>query len=80
MGMSLDDLKEELRKGWIISHFLEKAVIKGNPQNGEVIFVHWFSKAKANAKIEIYEKFEPVNTQKASCCRTGYGGRDCSAS
>ena len=29
MGGSIEDLKEELRKGWIISQFIEKAVLKG---------------------------------------------------
>lgn len=30
MGMSLDDLKEELRKEWIISNFLERVIFKGD--------------------------------------------------
>src|SRR4030043_794620 len=35
MGGNIEDFKEELRKGWIISQFLEKAVLKGEQQNGE---------------------------------------------
>lgn len=74
MGLSIEDLKEELRKGWAISQFLEKAVLKGAQQNGEVVFAQWFIKAKAKAKIETYEKLEPVLTARASCCRSGCGG------
>ncbi len=74
MGISIDDLKEELRKGWIISNFLEKSVFKGDSQKNELIFAQWFARAKTNAKIETYEKFEPIYTPKASCCKTGCGG------
>lgn len=74
MGVSIEDLKEELRKGWVISQFLEKAVLKGDQQNGEVVFAQWFTKAKQKAKIETYEKIEPAYTAKASCCKSGCGG------
>ncbi len=74
MGISMDDLKEELRKGWIISNFLEKSVFKGDSQKNELIFAQWFASAKTNAKIKTYEKFEPIYTPKASCCKTGCGG------
>ena len=74
MGVSIEELKEELRKGWIISQFLEKRVLKGDRQNSEVVFAQWFTQAKAKAKIETYEKLEPVYAAKASCCKTGCGG------
>jgi len=74
MGMSIEDLREDLRKGYVISQFLEKAVLKSDQQNGEAVFAQWFAKAKANAKIETYEKLEPVLTARASCCRSGCGG------
>jgi len=74
MGGSIEDLKEELRKGWVISQFLEKAVLQGDQQNGELVFAQWFTKTKAKARIETYEKLEPVSTTKASCCRSGCGG------
>ena len=74
MGGNIEDLKEELRKGWVISQFLEKAVLKGDRQNGEVVFAQWLTKAKANAKIETYEKLEPISPAKASCCTSGCGG------
>jgi len=74
MGVSIEDLEEDLRKGRVISQFLEKAVLKGNQQNGEVLLAEWFRKAKAKAKIEAYEKLEPVLAAKASCCRSGTGG------
>ena len=70
----LEDLKEELRRRWIISQFIEKAVLKGDQVNGEVLFGQWLVKTKAKAQIETYEKLEPVYTAKASCCRSGCGG------
>ncbi len=74
MGGSIEDLKEELRKGWIISEFVEKAVLKGDREKGDLLFAQWFIKTKAKARIETYEKLEPVTTAKASCCRSGCGG------
>jgi SurA-like N-terminal domain len=72
MGASIEDLKEEFRKGWIMSQFVEEGVLKGNQQNGELLFAQWFTEAKAKAKIETYEKLEPVLT--GSCCKSGLGG------
>ena len=74
MGGGIEGLKEEIQKGWIISQFLERVVLKGDQQNGELLFAQWFTKAKAKAKIETYEKFEPVLTAKTSCCKSGCGG------
>jgi len=74
MSVSIEDLKEDLRKGWVISQFLEKAVLKGDQQNSEALFGEWLTKAKTKAKIETYEKLEPVLAAKASCCRSGCGG------
>jgi hypothetical protein len=70
----LEDLKEELRRRWIISQFIEKALLKGDEANGELMFGQWLTKRKAKAQIETYEKLEPVYTAKASCCRSGCGG------
>ncbi len=74
MGGGIEDLKEELRKGWIISQFLEKAVLKGDQQNAELLFAQWFTKTKSKARIETYEKLQPISTARASCCRSGCGG------
>jgi D-Tyr-tRNAtyr deacylase len=74
MGLNIEELKKELRKGMMISQFLEKAVLKGNQQNGELIIAQWLTKAKTNAKIETYEKLQPVSTAKPSCCASGCGG------
>jgi SurA-like N-terminal domain len=74
MGGSIEGLKEELRKGWIISEFVEKALLKDDQQNGQFLFAQWFTKTKAKARIETYEKLEPVTTAKASCCKSGCGG------
>ncbi len=78
MGLPVEDLKEDLRKGWVMSQFLEKTVLKDGQQNGQALLAEWFRKAKAKAKIETYEKLEPVLTPKASCCSSGCrgGGRD----
>ncbi len=73
MGVNIEDLKEDLRKGWVISQFLQKAVLKGDQQNNEALLGEWFRIAKAKAKIETYEKLEPVSTAKASCCGSGGG-------
>ena len=72
-GSNIEDLKTEIGNEWVISQFVEKAVLKGIQINGEQVFGQWLAKAKANAKIETYEKLEPVSTAKASCCGTGGG-------
>jgi len=74
IGGSIEDFREELRMGWMISQFIEKAVVKGDQTNGESLFGQWLVKTKANARIETYEKIEPAYTAKASCCRSGCGG------
>jgi hypothetical protein len=64
----------ELQKEWIISQFVQKTVLKDNLRNPDQIFGQWLTQAKAKAKIETYEKLEPLTTAKASCCRSGCGG------
>lgn len=73
-GGSIEDLKEELRREWTISQFIEKAVLKGDQTNAEQLFGQWLAQTKAKAKIETYEKLKPVLTAKASCCTNGCGG------
>ncbi len=74
-GGSIDDFKQELRRGWLISQFVEKAVLKGDQANGNQLFGQWLAQVKAKSKIETYEKLEPVSTAKASsCCGSGGGG------
>ncbi len=74
IGGSIEDLKEELRREWIISQFIEKTVLNGDQTNAEQIFGQWLAQTKAKAKIETYEKLKPVYAAKASCCRSGCGG------
>jgi predicted nucleic acid-binding Zn ribbon protein len=74
IGGRIEDLKAELGKEWVISEFVEKAVLKGAQQNGNLVFGQWLAKAKAAARIETYEKLEPVSTAKAACCTSGCGG------
>jgi predicted nucleic acid-binding Zn ribbon protein len=73
-GGEIENLKSELRKEWTISQFIEKAVLKGDRTNGEQLFTQWLAQTRAKAKIETYEKLEPVSTAKASCCKSGCGG------
>ena len=73
-GGSIEDFKADLRKGWMISQFVEKVVLKGNQANGDQLFGQWFTQVKAKSKIETYEKLEPVSTAKASCCSSSGGG------
>jgi hypothetical protein len=73
-GGKIEDLKAELEKEWVISEFVEKAVLKGDLQNGNFVFGQWLAKAKAAARIETYEKLEAVSTAKAACCTSGCGG------
>ena len=73
-GRTIEDLRAELRTGWVISQFVEKVVLKGDQANGNQIFGQWLTNVKAKAKIETYEKLEPVSTAKASCCGSGGGG------
>ena len=73
-GGSMEDLKEELRREWVISQFIEKGLLKGNPQNGESVFHEWLTKAKAKAQVKTYEKPGPQIAAKASCCKSGCGG------
>jgi len=74
IGGSLEDLKEKLRNEWSISQFVQKTILKEDQGNPNLLFGQWLSKAKANAKIETYEKLQPIITAKASCCRSGCGG------
>ena len=74
IGGKIEDLKAELGKEWVISEFVEKAVLKGAQQNGNLVFGQWLAKAKAAARIETYEKLEAVSTAKAACCTSGCGG------
>jgi hypothetical protein len=77
-GGSIDDLRAELRTGWVVSQFVEKVVLKGNQTNGNQVFSQWLTQVKAKSKIETYEKLEPVSTAKASCC--GSSGSGCGGS
>jgi len=74
IGRSLNDLKEELRTELTLSKFIQKTVLEEDQGNPDQIFGLWFSKVKANAKIETFEEFGPLITKKASCCTSGCGG------
>jgi len=73
IGRSLEDLKEDIQTELTISKFLQKTVLKEGQRNPDQIFGQWLSKVKANANIEIFEKFGAPVTGKASCCTSGCG-------
>ncbi len=73
-GGGIEDFKADLRKGWVISQFMEKAVLKGNQADRNQLLSDWFANAKAKSKIETYLKLEPVLTASASCCGVSGGG------
>ncbi len=73
-GGTIEDFRADLRKGWMISQFVEKVVLNGNQPNGDQLFSQWLTQVKAKSKIETYEKLEPVSTAIASCCSSGCGG------
>jgi len=74
IGGKIQDVKAELGKEWVISEFVEKAVLKGEERNADFVFGQWFAKIRAAARIETYEKFESGSTAKAACCTSGCGG------
>ncbi|MGB9627576.1 MAG: hypothetical protein ACPL6D_02845, partial [Thermodesulfobacteriota bacterium] len=74
MDLTIEEVKENLQKVWIINQFIEKSILKGDQKNGEATFINWLSNIKAKANIETYEKFVPAYTGKAPCCSTGCGG------
>ncbi len=71
LGVDLPEFKEELRKDWVISQFVEKAVLKGSQDNRERLFQNWFSEAKGRARIETYKKFDIPPPIQAACCPGG---------
>jgi hypothetical protein len=73
-GGSIEDFKADLRKGWIISQFVEKVVLKGNQANEPQLYSKWLTQVKAKSKIETYETRQTVPVAKASCCSSGGGG------
>jgi hypothetical protein len=71
LGVTIPGFKEELKKDWVISQFIEKAVLKGNQDNREWLFQNWLSETKVRARIETYEKFDAPPPIQAACCPGG---------
>jgi len=71
LGIEIAEFKEELKRDWYISQFVEKAVLKGNLDNREQLFQEWLVAAKSRAKIETYEKFDVPPPIQAVCCPGG---------
>lgn len=71
LGIGLSEFKEELRKDWIISHFIETVILKDPQENQERSFQDWFSALKGRSKIEIYQKFDTPPPAQAACCPGG---------
>jgi len=73
MGINLQDVKAQIREEWIISQFIEKAVLKDASGNRDLFLQQWLQNLRQNANVEIFKKFEVVSTANASCCGTGGG-------
>jgi len=71
LGVGLLEFKEELKKDWLISQFVEKAVLKGSQDNREQIFQEWLAAVKSRGKIETYEKFDAPPPIQSVCCKGG---------
>jgi len=71
LGVEIPEFKEELRKDWVISQFVEKAVLKDSQNNREQLFQEWLTAAKSRAKIETYEKFDAPPPIQSVCCKGG---------
>ncbi len=73
-GGTIDNLKAELGKEWVISQFVEKKVLNGNQANGKILLTQWLDNAKARAKIETYEQWTSAPPARASGCTSGCAG------
>ncbi|MBS3917924.1 MAG: SurA N-terminal domain-containing protein [Deltaproteobacteria bacterium] len=71
LGVGLLEFKEELKKDWLISQFVEKAVLKGSQDNREQLFQEWLTAAKSRGKVETYEKFDAPPPIQSVCCKGG---------
>lgn len=71
LGVDINEFKEELKRDFFISQFVEKAILKGNQDNQEQLFQGWLSAAKSRARIETYEKFDVPPPIQAVCCPGG---------
>lgn len=73
LGVKLEDLKSEISDQWAISQFIEKEVLKDNPEDRDTFLQAWLSNAMRQAKVEKFEKPKLLSTAKASCCAPGGG-------
>ncbi|MBM4348359.1 MAG: hypothetical protein FJ106_00435 [Deltaproteobacteria bacterium] len=71
LGIEIAEFKEELKRDWYISQFVEKAVFKGNLDNREQLLQEWILTAKSRAKIETYAKFDAPPPIQSVCCKGG---------
>lgn len=73
IGVKIEELKLELSDRWAVSQYIEKEVLKDNPQNREIFLQEWLAGAVQKASVEKFEKPKPFSTAKASCCAPGGG-------
>ncbi len=71
VGIGVVEFKEELKKDWIISQFLEKTILKESQADREQLFQEWLTAVKARGKIETYEKFDVPPPIQSVCCKGG---------
>lgn len=71
LGVEILELKEDLKRDWLISQFIEKAILKDSKDNREQLFQEWLSTAKRKVRIETYEKFDVPPPIQSVCCKGG---------
>ena len=71
LGIGILEFKEDLKRDWLISQFVEKAILKGSQDNREQLFQEWLSAAKSRGRIETYETFEASPPIQSVCCKGG---------
>ncbi|PKN65436.1 MAG: hypothetical protein CVU57_09975 [Deltaproteobacteria bacterium HGW-Deltaproteobacteria-15] len=69
LGLKLPDLKAEISDRWAISQYIEKDVLKDNPEDRELFFQKWLADSMQKAKIEKFAN--RIQTARASCCAPG---------
>lgn len=71
LGIAIAEFREELKRDWFISQFVEKAILKGNREYREQLFQDWLVAAKSRTKIETYEKIDIPPAIQSVCCKGG---------
>ncbi len=68
LGVRLENLKSEISNQWAISQFIEKELLKNNPEDRDAFLQTWVSNAMQRAKVEKFDKPKLTSTARPSCC------------